>query len=385
MPKQQFSETPDNSDLHKLADLLRGHRAELLATWRREVRRLPAARDLDVPTLNDHIPEVLEELAAALVSGETQSVMDLQLEHSPKVHGTSRFRAGFDIVEVVAEYNIIQELVQGLAEQNGVAWAGEVSRIVNRVFDRAIASAVDTFARQKTLEIQQRREEHLAFIMHDLKTPLAAMQTARILLQHNLPENVRTGTVGNMLELIERNAARVDALLKIATQEQYNIAVSTSHEVRLERRELDLWPLVEGLLHDLKPLAEKSPVRIVNSIPTELTIFADAMFLGQVFQNLLSNALRYTTEGQIVVGAQSIDDGLTVRCWVSDTGAGIEPGRLGRVFDKLETDAERKGGMGLGLAIVKQVVEAHGGKVFVESELGKGSTFTFLIPGKGNR
>ena len=106
---------------------------------------------------------------------------------------------------------------------------------------------------------------------------------------------------------------------------------------------------------------------------------------GQVCQNLLSNALRYTTQGQIVIGAQSIDEGQTVRCWVSDTGAGIEPDRLGRVFDKLETDAERKGGMGLGLASVKQVVEAHDGKVFVESELEKGSTFTFLIPGKGNR
>src|SRR5215475_5780394 len=195
MPKKQFSEAADNPDLHELADLLRSYRAELLATWRREVRRLPAARDLDVPTLNDHIPDVLEELAGALVSGETQSVMDLQLEHSPKVHGTSRFRAGFDIVEVVAEYNIIQELVQGLGEQNGIAWAGDVSRIVNRVFDRAIASAVDTFARQKTLEIQQRREEHLAFIMHDLKTPLAAMATARILLQRHLPVNAQTGTV----------------------------------------------------------------------------------------------------------------------------------------------------------------------------------------------
>src|SRR5215471_2322255 len=133
MPNQRFSEIADDPDLHKLADLLRRHRAELLATWRREVRRLPAARDLDVPTLNDHIPDVLEELAAALVSGETQSVMDLQLEHSPKVHGTARFRAGFDIVEVVAEYNIIQELVQGLGERNGIAWAGDVSKIVNRV------------------------------------------------------------------------------------------------------------------------------------------------------------------------------------------------------------------------------------------------------------
>src|SRR5215472_6077605 len=231
---KEFSETAGNPDLHKLADLLRGHRAELLATWRREVRRLPAARDLDVPTLNDHIPDVLEELAGALISGETQSVMDLQLEHSPKVHGTERFRAGFDIVEVVAEYNIIQELVQTLADENAVDCSGDVSRIMNRVFDRAIAAAVDTFARQKTLEVQQRREEHLAFIMHDLKTPLAAMRTARILLQRNLPESAQSGVVGNMLELIERNAARVDALLKVATQEQYNIAVSTSKEMRLE-------------------------------------------------------------------------------------------------------------------------------------------------------
>jgi hypothetical protein len=64
MPKQPFSEIADNPDLHKLADLLRGHRAELLAIRRREVRRLPAARDLDVPTVNDHVPNVLEDLAA---------------------------------------------------------------------------------------------------------------------------------------------------------------------------------------------------------------------------------------------------------------------------------------------------------------------------------
>jgi two-component system phosphate regulon sensor histidine kinase PhoR len=381
MQKHGLPETAINPSLRKLADLLHRNRAELLATWRQEVRRLPAARGLDVPTLNDHIPDVLEELAGALTSEGTQSVMELQLENSPRVHGTERFRAGFDIVEVVAEYNIIQELVQTLAEQNGVDCGGEVSRIMNRVFDRAIAAAVDMFARQKTLEIQQRREEHLAFIMHDLKTPLAAMQTARMLLKRSLPENVQTGTVVNMLELIERNAARVEALLKVATQEQYNIAVSTSQEMKVERRELDLWILVEGLLRDLKPLAENSPVRIVNSIPTDLTIFADALLLGQVFQNLLSNALRYTTQGQIVIGAQSIDEGQTVRCWVSDTGAGIEPERLGRVFDKLETDADRKGGLGLGLAIVKQIVEAHGGKAFVESERGVGSTFTFLIPG----
>jgi two-component system phosphate regulon sensor histidine kinase PhoR len=208
------------------------------------------------------------------------------------------------------------------------------------------------------------------------------MQTARMLLKRNLPDNIKIGTVANMLELLDRNASRVEALLKLAIQEQYNITVSTSDQLRIERREFDLWPVVEDLLHDFKPLAESSPVRIVNTVPTELTVYGDALLLGQVFQNLLSNAVRYTTQGQVVVGAESIDDGQSAHCWVRDTGAGIEPERLGRIFDKLETDPNRKGGLGLGLAIVKQIIEAHGGKVSVKSELGKGSTFTFTIPGK---
>src|SRR5713226_4299991 len=290
------AEIAPNDNLHRLANLIRRHREVLLATWRQEVRRLPAAQNLDVPTLNDHIPGVLDELADALIAGQTESVMDLQLQNSPKVHGMERFRAGFDIVEVVAEYNIVQELVQTLAEDNHLDISGNVSRIINRVFDRAIAAAVDTFARQKTLEVQQRREEHFSFVVHDLKTPLAAMQTARMLLKNSLPPEMQTGRVANMLELLERNAARLDALLKNAFYEQHNIAVSATNDIRVERREFDLWPLIEGLLRDLHPLTESSLVRIINSVPTDLVIFADALLLTQVFQNLLSNAIRYTMQ-----------------------------------------------------------------------------------------
>jgi signal transduction histidine kinase len=107
-------------------------------------------------------------------------------------------------------------------------------------------------------------------------------------------------------------------------------------------------------------------------------VSADALLMTQVFQNLLSNAIKYTEEGHILVGAEKEPDG-TVRCWVNDTGSGIPPERLGKIFEKLESDPEWKGGLGLGLAIVKQIVAAHGGQVFVESELGRGSTFSFTI------
>jgi signal transduction histidine kinase len=102
--------------------------------------------------------------------------------------------------------------------------------------------------------------------------------------------------------------------------------------------------------------------------------------MTQVFQNLLSNAIKYTTKGQIIVGAERGELN-KLRCWVRDTGAGIPAERLPKIFDKFETDPKQKGGMGLGLAIVKQVVEAHGGQIFVESEIGRGSTFSFVLPG----
>ena len=91
----------------------------------KKVSRLPAAQNLDIPTLNDHIPHLFDELALALTAGDTESLLDLQLHDSPKIHGGLRLRAGFDIVEVVAEYNILRELLSCLAEKEGVEITGD--------------------------------------------------------------------------------------------------------------------------------------------------------------------------------------------------------------------------------------------------------------------
>ena len=107
---------------------------------------------------------------------------------------------------------------------------------------------------------------------------------------------------------------------------------------------------------------------------------ADPVLITQVFQNLLSNAIKYTAKGEITVGAEQTEVN-KVRCWVQDTGSGIPQERIAKIFEKFETDPKQKGGMGLGLAIVKQIVEAHGGQIFVESEVGRGSKFSFALPG----
>ena len=86
-----------------------------------------------------------------------------------------------------------------------------------------------------------------------------------------------------------------------------------------------------------------------------------------MFQNLIANAIKYTPRGEVVIGARGPGADGAVECWVSDNGAGIPEDRLEIIFDKLETDPEKEDGTGLGLAIVKTFVEAHGGKVTVES------------------
>jgi len=138
---------------------------------------------------------------------------------------------------------------------------------------------------------------------------------------------------------------------------------------------------VEALAQDLRPLIEESAVRIVNAVPGDLMVYADAALLNHLIQNLLSNAMRHTERGEIVVGAEYYDDKGGVRGWVEDTGAGIPKERHERIFHKFETDPHKAGGLGLGLAIVKQIVEAHRGEIFLESEVGRGSKFLFTLPG----
>ncbi|HYR44329.1 MAG TPA: sensor histidine kinase, partial [Terriglobia bacterium] len=365
MALRKRKNSPDDP-LNRFASIIQEHRDELLKAWRERVRLLPPARDLDTPTLNDHIPNLFDELSEQLTAGVTESVLDLQLHDSPKIHGGLRLRAGFDIVEVVAEYNILRELLSNIAERENLDISGEPNRILNRVVDRAIALAVDTYAKEKALEIQQRREEHLSFLIHDLKTPLSAIHAAGRILESSLEEETRTGRVGTMLDIVRRNALRLNALITTASQEQYNLAASTAKEVKVAHSEFDLWPLVQSLMWDLRALVENAPVQLVNAVPENCVVYADPVLINQVIQNLLSNAIKYTANGEITVGA-SVTQVNKVRCWVRDSGTGIPAERLAKIFEKFETDPTKKGGLGLGLPIVKQIVEAHGGQILVES------------------
>ena len=137
--------------------------------------------------------------------------------------------------------------------------------------------------------------------------------------------------------------------------------------------------MVENLIQDLRLLSEANATRLINEVPRDLPVQADAALLTQVWQNLLSNAIRFTPGGTVRIGARQSQG--HVECWVEDNGEGIPAERIDRVFEKLETDPDpEKSSTGLGLAIVKQAVEAHGGEVRVDSVPREGSKFTFTLP-----
>jgi two-component system, OmpR family, phosphate regulon sensor histidine kinase PhoR len=367
-------------NLDKLAALIKDERAGLLSRWREQVRLLPSAKHLDTPTLNDHVPPLLDELATALRSVTDKSIPEALVEGSPPIHGLQRYQDGFDIVEVVAEYNILRGCIHDLAESHHLSLQGKAFHILNRVFDEAIGLAIQTFATQQALELQRRRDEYLAFVAHDLRTPLNAIAlVARILELTQTDRSDRIET-SRMLRTLGRNVLELEALVDKVLKESAHIG--TEAGVKLEPRAFDLWPLVESVLHDLHPVAETAGARLINEIPEDLTAYADAGLLRRVIQNLVANAITYTPRGEVVIGARKTGTKGAVECWVSDNGSGIPEDRVEKIFDKLETDPEKPDGTGLGLAIVKMFVEVHGGKVTVETKEGSGSTFRFTLPGK---
>ncbi|MEP6586093.1 MAG: HAMP domain-containing sensor histidine kinase [Candidatus Udaeobacter sp.] len=366
------------NNLEKLAGLIKQERETLLASWREQVRQLPSAEHLAIPVLNDHIPSLLDELVAALQTGSDQTIPEALIEASPPAHGLQRLQEAFDIQEVVAEYNILRGCIHDLAEKNGLNLQGEPFHVLNRVLDQAIGAALQTYTTQQALEVQKRREEYLAFVAHDLRTPLNAISLATRVLELTPGERNERSETAQMLRTLGRNVQQLHALVEKIIEENTNLRTETG--VKLQRREFDLWPLVQALIHDLRPVAGTGSTKLINKVPQNLVVFADASLMRRVFQNLIANAIKYTPRGKVIIGAGELPGENIVECWVRDNGAGIPEPQLERVFEELEPGAAEEGGLGLGLAIVKTFVEAHGGCVSVESKEGEGSEFHFTLP-----
>ena len=361
--------------LEQLAEVFEGCQEEIVEEWRLQAGTLLRELDLDKPTLTDHLPDLVAEITRDLALHRDGKISREQTRGSPPTHGVQRFHDGLDVGEVVAEYNLLRVAFITVAERHGLYVVGEAASIINHRIDQGVRMAVTAFAAQQALIRKEQDDEHLAFVAHDLRTPLNAVGLLVDQLQSGLDQKTLDQT-GNLFEILQRNLQRLEHLINKVLENNVQPSPLGS-SFRPERRTFELWPLVQRLIVDLESVSSEHDIEVVNEIPHALTVCADAGLISQVFQNLLSNAFHYAARGRVVVSAQ--ENNGTVTCVVHDNGAGIPLEMLAKVFDKLATDPD-KAGTGLGLAIVKQIVEAHGGTVSAESVHGAGARFSFTLP-----
>lgn len=234
-------------------------------------------------------------------------------------------------------------------------------------------------ANEKLRELSAMKEEFLALTTHDLRSPLTVISGVI-----NFFTSGRLGEITpeqkNMVEMMERNTQNLIELVN----DLLDASKLESGTLRLEIGTVDLRGLTEELREQMQPLASEKEIALEETIPEDLPLLAaDRAKLRRILVNLLSNALKFTPKG----GRVSLDAGRVdgmVRVSVSDTGVGMTPEDVKDIFDKYTQARSRatrsEKGTGLGLYITRQLVELHGGKISVQSEVGKGSIFSFTIP-----
>ena len=228
-------------------------------------------------------------------------------------------------------------------------------------------------------QLERTREEFVANVSHELRTPLSLIKGYVETLLDGARNNPEVAE--RFLKIIERNTSRLDLLI----QDLLTISALESGRMKLNLQPVDLHSVADKVLGDLHDKAADKNVALANELPV-LSIRADANRLDQVLANLVDNAIKYgRANGKVTVGGSKLEDG-RLEIFVQDDGPGIPAEALDRVFERFyRVDKARsrdQGGTGLGLSIVKHIVQAHGGEVWAKSELGKGATFFFTLPGE---
>ncbi len=222
--------------------------------------------------------------------------------------------------------------------------------------------------------LERMRRDFVANVSHELRTPLTSIKGyAETLLYEEDIEKIK--------EFASIILKHTDFLIKL-THDLIELSTIESEGFRLKKEHISLKELIEETVETFKDKVKRKDIKIELKIKDTQTIWANEERARQVFNNLIDNALKYTESGKIEISAE--EQGRFMIIKVSDTGIGIPKKDLTRIFERFyRVNKERSrasGSTGLGLSIVKHIVEAHGGEVWVESELGKGSTFFVKWP-----
>jgi signal transduction histidine kinase/GAF domain-containing protein len=231
----------------------------------------------------------------------------------------------------------------------------------------------------KEAEIDRMKSEFLSMAAHELRAPMTSIK--------GYSDMLLLGLVGDYSErqkqFLDTIKANVDRVLEMVN-EFSDISRLESGALKLDAKPLHIDDLISEVIVSLRPQIEAKEINLTLEVPPELPeVWGDRTRIIQILTNLVTNAYKYTPEGgQIAITIQWVDD--TVQVNVADTGIGVAPQDQEKLFTRFfradQPGVRRVAGTGLGLSITKSIVEMHGGRIWMESQLGKGSTFSFTLP-----
>ncbi|MBN2240512.1 MAG: PAS domain-containing sensor histidine kinase [Dehalococcoidales bacterium] len=248
----------------------------------------------------------------------------------------------------------------------------ETERVVKRLYERE-RSLRESLER----EIQQ-RAEFSRILVHELKTPLTSILGLVDLLNLSQQKPPYDRAIASLNRSAAELNERISELLELTKSEIGGLSVKP--------RRMSSLKFINDVVKDFEPLVTGNKKMLKVEVPGTLSyVKGDRKRLRQVLQNLMDNALKATSEGGTIT-VRAADSGDEVTIQVMDTGYGIQPKELKNIFEpyyRVQGTAEGYGGLGLGLTLSKRIVELHGGRIWVESEPGKGSTFSFSLQKSG--
>jgi PAS domain S-box-containing protein len=226
--------------------------------------------------------------------------------------------------------------------------------------------------------IERMKDEFISVVSHELRTPLTSMHSAlKILATGKLGSLSKDGQ--QILEIADDNTERLVRLVNNVLDLQR----IESGEVKMEKQICNISTLMIQATETMQPMAQHHGVVLVVE-PIDMNILVDSDYIVQALTNLISNAIKFSAvNGKVWLTAENRPN-VEVLLSVCDEGQGIPSDKLESIFERFQqvdsSDSRRKGGTGLGLTICRNIVEQHEGKIWAESTLGKGSTFSFTLP-----
>ncbi|HUI52624.1 MAG TPA: ATP-binding protein [Terriglobales bacterium] len=344
------------------------------------IRTLVEERNLSSAILGSMVEGVLVVNAAERVAFANPGFAEILGSDLPP-------RPGSALVEVVRQTELIEAARKVLAGEPKVESEIVTGTLRPRYFAATVAAVRTTEANGAVIvlhditdlrKLERVRRDFVANVSHEFRTPLTAIQGFAETLLGGAMDDAKNRR--RFLEIILEHARRLGRL----TEDLLMLSKMDAERLELEIRRLPVTQLVESCLETSRPRAKEKNLKLSVDVASKVPdIAGDRRRLTEVLQNLLDNAMQYTPGGgKITVRAETREN--EVEFAVSDTGIGIPETDQPRIFERFyRVDVARSrevGGTGLGLSIAKHLVEAHGGRIWVESEVGNGSTFCFTVP-----